>query len=374
MGDAESRAKDVLGQIYQYFLRQFALAEGRKGGEFWTPQSVVQTLVAMIEPYSGRVYDPCPGTGGMFVQSIKFIEAHRSGNGNGGRTKVNIAIYGEELNYTTWQLAKMNLAVRGIDAQIAHGDSFHNDRFPDLKADYILANPPFNVSDWGGERLREDKRWQFGVPPVGNANFAWVQHMVYHLAPRGLAGFVLANGSMSSNQSGEGEIRKNIIEADLVDCMVALPGQLFYSTQIPACLWFLARDKKNHNFRDRRREVLFIDARKLGPLVDRTHRELTPEDVTRIAGTYHAWRGEKDAGKYEDIPGFCKSATLDDLRKHGHVLTPGRYVGAEAADEDEEAFDEKMRRLAVTLGEQQAEATKLDKAIAENLKGLGFGG
>jgi len=374
VGDAESRAKDVLGQIYQYFLKQFALAEGRKGGEFWTPQSVVQTLVEMLEPYAGRVYDPCTGTGGMFVQSIKFVEAHRSGNSNGGRARANIAIYGQELNYTTWRLAKMNLAIRGIDAQIAHGDSFHNDRHPDLKADYILANPPFNVSDWGGERLREDKRWQFGVPPVGNANFAWVQHMLYHLAPTGLAGFVLSNGSMSSNQSGEGEIRKKLVEADLVDCMVALPGQLFYSTQIPACLWFLARDKRNHKFRDRRGQMLFIDARKLGSMTDRTHRELTPEDIARIANTYHAWRGEKDAGKYEDIPGFCKSASLDDIRKHGHVLTPGRYVGAEALEDDVEAFDEKMKRLAETLRRQMIEARKIDAVIESNLKEMGYGG
>ena len=242
----------------------------------------------------------------------------------------------------------MNLAIRGIEGQIAQGDSFHNDRHPDLKADFILANPPFNISDWGGDRLREDKRWKFGMPPTGNANFAWVQHIVHHLAPTGIAGFVLANGSMSSNQSGEGEIRKNIIEADLVDCMVALPGQLFYSTQIPACLWFLTREKKNGRFRDRRGQVLFIDTRKMGRMVDRSHRELTEEDVPRISGTYHAWRGEKDAGKYEDVPGFCKSAKLDEIRKHGHVLTPGRFVGAEAQEDDGEAFEEKMKRFTAT--------------------------
>jgi type I restriction enzyme M protein len=268
----------------------------------------------------------------------------------------------------------MNLAIRGIDGQIAHGDTFHNDRHPDLKADFILANPPFNISDWGGERLAGDKRWQYGTPPRGNANFAWVQHIVHHLAPAGVAGFVLANGSMSSNQSGEGEIRKSLIEADLVDCMVALPGQLFYSTQIPACLWFLARDRKNGKFRDRCGHVLFIDARKLGRMVDRTHRELTEEDVARITNTYHAWRGEKEAGQYADVPGFCKSATLEEVRKHGHVLTPGRYVGAEAQEDDGEPFDEKMKRLAATLREQQAEAAKLDAAIAANLKGLGYGG
>lgn len=295
LGDKESRSKDVLGRVYEYFLSQFASAEGKKGGEFYTPRCIVRLLVEMIEPFKGRVYDPCCGSSGMFVQSEEFIRAH------GGRFG-DIAIYGQESNYTTWRLAKMNLDIRGIEGQIAHGDSFHNDRFPDLKADYILANPPFNVSDWRGELLREDKRWKNGVPPVGNANFAWVQHMIHHLAPTGLAGFVLANGSMSSNQSGEGEIRKNIIEGDLVDCMVALPGQLFYSTQIPACLWFLARDKKNTRFRDRRGELLFIDARKLGTMVDRTHRELTSDDIARIAGTYHAWRGDKDASKkYTEI-------------------------------------------------------------------------
>jgi type I restriction enzyme M protein len=366
LGDAESRSKDVLGRVYEYFLSQFASAEGKKGGEFYTARCVVRLLVEMIEPFKGRVYDPCCGSSGMFVQSEEFIRAH------GGRLG-DVAIYGQESNYTTWRLAKMNLAIRGIDGHIAHGDSFHNDRFPDLKADYILANPPFNVSDWRGELLKEDKRWKYGVPPAGNANFAWVQHMIHHLAPAGLAGFVLANGSMSSNQSGEGEIRKNIIEADLVDCMVALPGQLFYSTQIPVCLWFLARDKKNGRFRDRRGEVLFIDARKMGRMVDRTHRELTDEDIARIAGTYHAWRGDKGAAKkYEDVPGFCKAAKLEEIRKHGYVLTPGRYVGAEAAPEDTEPFEEKMKRLTAQLREQTAEARRLDRAIAANLKHLGF--
>jgi type I restriction enzyme M protein len=372
VGDAEARAKDVLGRVYEYFLSQFASAEGKKGGEFYTPRCVVKLLVEMLEPYRGRVYDPCCGSAGMFVQSVEFIRAHATGNGNGGKAKADISIYGQESNYTTWRLAKMNLAIRGIEGQIAHGDTFHNDRFPDLKADFILANPPFNVSDWGGERLRDDKRWKYGVPPVGNANFAWVQHIIHHLAPKGVAGFVLANGSMSSNQSGEGEIRKNIIEADLVDCMVALPGQLFYSTQIPACLWFLARDRKNDRFRDRRGEVLFIDARKMGRLVDRTHRELTDEEIARIARTYHAWRGEKDAGEYKDVPGFCKSATLEEIRKHGYVLTPGRYVGAAEQEQDDEPFDQKMQRLVTQLREQQAEAAKLDAAIAANLTELGF--
>ena len=403
IGDAESRSKDVLGRIYEYFLSQFASAEGKKGGEFYTPRSVVKLLVEMIEPYNGRVYDPCCGSSGMFVQSIEFIHAHKSGNGNGGKAKSDISIYGQESNYTTWRLAKMNLALRGIDGQIAHGDTFHNDRHPDLKANFILANPPFNISDWGGDRLRDDKRWQYGKPPVGNANFAWVQHIIHHLAPTGIAGFVLANGSMSSNQSGEGEIRKNIIEADLVDCMIALPGQLFYSTQIPACLWFLTRDKSGKTpsprsrgegrgegrLRDRRGQVLFIDARKLGQLVDRTHRELTDEEITRIGNTYHAWRGslksspspsmgegkgEGEVTEYADIAGFCKSATLDDIRKHGHVLTPGRYVGAEAAEDEGEPFEDKMKRLTATLREHQAEGAKLDAAIAANLKELGYGG
>ena len=292
IGDAASRAKDVLGRVYEYFLSQFASAEGKKGGEFYTPRCVVKLLVAMLEPYRGRVYDPCCGSSGMFVQSVEFIRAHANGNGNGGKARADISIYGQESNYTTWRLARMNLALRGIDGQIAHGDTFHNDRHPDLRADFILANPPFNVSDWRGELLRDDKRWQYGTPPAGNANFAWVQHIVHHLAPAGVAGFVLANGSMSSNQSGEGEIRKQMVEADLVDCMVALPGQLFYSTQIPACLWFLARDKQHGTFRDRRGHVLFLDARKLGRMVDRTHRELTDEDIARIANAYHAWRGE----------------------------------------------------------------------------------
>jgi type I restriction enzyme M protein len=387
VGNEAARAKDVLGRVYEYFLAQFASAEGKKGGEFYTPRCIVKLLVEMLEPYHGRVYDPCCGSSGMFVQSIAFIRAHATGNGNGGRTprgvkKPDISIYGQESNYTTWRLAKMNLAIRGIDGQIAHGDTFHDDRFPDLKADFILANPPFNVSDWGGDRLKGDKRWRFGVPPAGNANFAWVQHIIHHLAPHGVAGFVLANGSMSSRQSGEGEIRKAIVEADLVDCMVALPGQLFYSTQIPACLWFLARDKRNHRFRDRRGQVLFIDARKMGRMVDRTHRELTDAEIAKIAGTYHLWRGEKDVppevvdGRtaYEDVPGFCKSATLEEIRAHGHVLTPGRYVGAAAAEGDDEPFEEKMQRLVAELRAQQEEAARLDAQIAANLRELGYGG
>jgi type I restriction enzyme M protein len=367
LGSPADRAKDVLGRVYEYFLAQFASAEGKKGGQFYTPSHVVRILVEMLAPYKGRVYDPCCGSGGMFVNSEKFIESHSGKLGD-------ISIYGQESNYTTWRLAKMNLAIRGIDAQIAHGDTFHNDRNPDLKADWVMANPPFNDSDWRGELLKEDKRWVYGVPPAGNANFAWVQHFIYHLAPTGLAGFVLANGSMSSNQSGEGDIRKAIIEADLVDCMVSLPGQLFYSTQIPVCLWFLARNKKNGRFRDRRGETLFIDARKMGTLTDRVHRELSDDDVARIAGTYHAWRGDKNTGAYVEVPGFCKAVKLDDIRKHSHVLTPGRYVGAEEIEDDGEPFEDKMRRLAASLRDQTAEASKLDAAIATNLKELGYGG
>ena len=373
LGGAEARATDVLGQVYEYFLEQFALAEGRKGGEFYTPRSVVRLLVEMLEPYSGRVYDPCCGSSGMFVQSMEFIRAHETGNGNGGKAKGDISIYGQESNYTTWRMAEMNLAIRGIEGQIEQGDSFHNDRHPDLKADYILANPPFNVSDWGGDRLRDDKRWQYGIPSAGNANFAWVQHFIHHLSPRGTAGFVLANGSMSSSTSGEGEIRRNIIEADLVDCIVALPGQLFRSTQIPACLWFLSRGRSNGEHRDRRGETLFIDARKLGHMVDRRNRDLSIEDLSRIAETYHAWRGADGAADYADIPGFCKSATLDEIKQHGHVLTPGRYVGAAPQEDDGEPFADKMARLSAQWREQQAEAQQLDTEIEANLTRLGFG-
>lgn len=370
------RSRDILGRVYEYFLSQFAGAEGKRGGEFYTPQSVVRVLVEILEPYSGRVYDPCCGSGGMFVQSEKFVAEH------GGRTG-DIAIYGQESNYTTWRLCKMNLAVRGIDSDICWNNegSFHKDELRDLKADYILANPPFNISDWGGDRLREDVRWQFGVPPVGNANYAWLQHIYHHLAPRGVAGVVLANGSMSSNQSGEGDIRQAMLEAangaGIVDCMVALPGQLFYSTQIPACLWILAKDRSNgfvlkNKLRDRRGQVLFIDARKMGVLVDRTRRELTDEEIRKIADTYHAWRGEAEAGDYADIPGFCKSATLEEIRKHGHVLTPGRYVGAAAQEDEGEPFAEKMQRLSAQWREQCAAAARIDAAIEANLKGLGF--
>lgn len=370
LGDAESRSKDILGRVYEYFLGKFANAEGKGGGEFYTPQSVVKLLVEMIEPFKGRIYDPCCGSGGMFVQSEKFVLAH------GGRVG-DLSIYGQESNNTTWRLCKMNLAIRGIDGNIGHqnADTFHDDQHKDLKADFILANPPFNISDWGGERLREDMRWKYGAPPTGNANFAWVQHMVHKLSPGGVAGFVLANGSMSSNQSGEGEIRRQLIDHDLVDCMIALPGQLFYTTQIPVCLWFLARNKKNGKQRDRRGETLFIDARKLGSLVDRTHRELSDEELSRIARTYHAWRGESEAGEYADIPGFCKSARQAEIASHGHVLTPGRYVGAEeTTDDDDMPFDERMQQLTAKLIGQFAESARLEKAILANLASLGFTG
>ncbi len=368
IGGGEARGKDLLGRVYEYFLGKFAAAEGKSGGEFYTPNCIVRLLVEMIEPYRGRVYDPCCGSGGMFVQSEKFAEAH-------GGKRNDISVFGQESNATTWRLAAMNLAIRGIEANLGGqwADTFHHDLHPDLKADFILANPPFNISDWGGERLREDKRWVYGIPPVGNANFAWVQHKIHHLAPNGIAGFVLANGSMSSNSGGEGEIRKNIVEADLVDCMIALPAQLFYQTGIPVCLWFLARNKAGKGYRERRGETLFIDARKMGTMIDRVHRELTGADIEKIAGTYHAWRGEKNTGKYADVPGFCKSATVEEIRKHGHVLTPGRYVGAADAEEDDEPFDLKMKRLTATLKEQCAQSAKLDKAIWANLKELGYG-
>ncbi len=368
LGDKESKSKDILGKVYEYFLGKFAAAEGKRGGEFYTPPSVVRVLVEMIEPYMGRVYDPCCGSGGMFVQSEKFVEAH------GGKLR-DLSVYGQESNPTTWKLCRMNLAIRGIDADLgdSQADTFLNNLHPDLRADFILANPPFNMKEWGGELLKEDVRWRkFGVPPAGNANFAWVEHMIHHLSPKGVAGFVLANGSMSSNQSGEGEIRRRIVEADLVDCMVALPGQLFYTTQIPACLWFLAKDKGNGKFKDRRGEVLFIDARKLGNLVDRVHRELTDEEVAQIARTYHAWRGEPDAGYYEDVPGFCKSATLKEIADQGYVLTPGRYVGAEEMEDDGEPFEEKMERLTKELEAQFAEGARLETEIRENLGGAGF--
>jgi len=322
----------------------------------------------MIEPLKGRVFDPCCGSGGMFVSSERFVVAH------GGR-RADLSIYGQESNYTTWRLAKMNLAIRGIDANLGPepADSFHRDLHPDLKADYVLANPPFNDSDWGGERVREDKRWKYGTPPVGNANYAWIQHFLHHLSPSGIAGFVMSNGSLSSNQSGEGEIRKNLVEADLVDCIVALPGQLFYTTGIPVCLWFLARDKKNHRFRNRQGETLFIDARNMGHMIDRTHRDLRDEEIKEIARTYHAWRGEREAGKYEDRAGFCRAGSTPEIREHGHALTAGRYVGAVEDGPEDEPFDETMRRLTLKLTANFSESNRLEKIILESLRGLGYG-
>jgi type I restriction enzyme M protein len=363
--------RDVLGRVYEYFLSRFASAEGKGGGEFYTPASVVRLLVEMIEPYRGRVYDPCCGSGGMFVQSVKFTEAH------GGR-RDQVSVYGQESNYTTWRLARMNLAIRGIEADLGprHADTFREDVHPDLRADFVLANPPFNVSEWHGDKLRDDARWKHGTPPEGNANFAWVQHIVHHLAPGGVAGFVLANGSMSSMQSGEGEIRRRLVEADLVDCMVALPSQLFYATGIPVCLWFLSKDRggqvsaggKAH--RDRKGEVLFIDARGLGRMETRVHRVLDDADVERIAGVYHAWRNE--GGGYEDEAGFCKSASVDEIEGHDYVLTPGRYVGVAEIEGDGEPFDEKMERLVDELREQMVEAADLDRQIEDALEGAGF--
>ena len=368
LGDKESKTKDVLGRVYEYFLGEFAAAEGKKGGQFYTPRCIVQLLVEMLEPYRGRVYDPCCGSGGMFVQSEDFVKAH------GGKVD-DLSIYGQESNPTTWRLCVMNLAIRGVGGNIQWNPegSFHNDAHKDLRADFVLANPPFNDSDWGGERLKDDARWKYGVPPKGNANFAWVQHFIHHLAPNGMAGYVLANGSMSSQQSGEGEIRKNMVEADLVDCMVALPGGLFYSTGIPACLWFVSKKKANGRFRVRTGETLFIDARKMGTMIDRVHRTLTREDLTKIAGTYHAWRGEEGTGEYEDVAGFCKSTATDEIRKHDHILTPGRYVGIEEVEDDGEPFEEKMERLTGELYKQMKESVRLEEAIKKNMEELGYG-
>jgi type I restriction enzyme M protein len=372
LGAQKGEARDVLGRVYEYFLGQFAGSEGKRGGEFYTPRSVVRVMVGMIEPFKGRVYDPCCGSGGMFVQSERFVEEH------GGRIG-DIAVYGQESNYTTWRLCKMNLAVRGIDADIKWNSegSFHKDELRDLKADFVLANPPFNISDWGGDRLREDVRWRYGAPPASNANFAWVQHIVHHLAPAGVAGVVLANGSMSSTQSGEDTIRRALIEGaggapGVVDCMVALPGQLFYSTQIPVCLWFLARDKsngvaRNAKLRDRRSEILFIDARKLGHMVDRTRKEFSDADIEKITRVYHAWRGEADAGVYADVPGFCKAASLEEIKGHNYAVTPGRYVGAADIGDDDLPFAERFAAMREELDAQFAAADKLTNTIRDRL-------
>ncbi|HOP06265.1 MAG TPA: class I SAM-dependent DNA methyltransferase [candidate division Zixibacteria bacterium] len=366
LGDEASKSKDLLGRVYEYFLGEFASLEGKKGGQFYTPKSIVQTMVEMIAPYKGRVYDPCCGSGGMFVMSEKFVKEHRG--------KIDdISVYGQESNQTTYHLCRMNLAIRGIDgSQVKWNNegSFLRDAHPDLKADFILANPPFNDSDWSGELLRKDARWKYGVPPTSNANYAWMQHMVYHLSPKGIMGLVLANGSLSSNTSSEGDMRKNIVEADLVDCIVALPKQLFYNTGIPACLWFLSRKKAGNGDRKRQGEMLFIDAGDVGHMIDRTHRVFTDEDIARIAGTYHEWRNK--SGKYEDVKGFCKSATLDEVQKHKYVLTPGRYVGVPDGVDDGVPFDEKMKKLTGELTAQLEEEQRLNAEMKKQLKKVGY--
>ena len=366
MNEEDDKSKDILGRVYEYFLGGFAGAEGKRGGEYFTPRSIVRVLTEMLEPYKGRVYDPCCGSGGMFVQSEKFVREH------GGRIG-DIRVYGQEMNNTTWRLAKMNMAVRGIDADIKWNNegSFHRDELPDLKADFILANPPFNISDWGGERLREDVRWKYGVPPVGNANYAWLQHIVHHLAPNGTAGVVLANGSMSANSKGEGDVRKNLIENDLVDCMVVLPGNLFYGVTVPCCLWFLTKNKNSKGLRDRKGEVLFIDARKLGTMVDRIRRDFDSKDISKITDTYHAWRGQpgviERCGAYENVSGFCYSASLNDIKTHGYVLTPGRFVGTEDELDDGVPFEEKFEALKDRLAEQFEESKRLERLIYTRL-------
>ncbi|WP_439811636.1 class I SAM-dependent DNA methyltransferase [Bordetella bronchiseptica] len=369
------KSKDILGHVYEYFLGQFALAEGKKGGQYYTPKSIVTLIVEMLQPFKGRVYDPAMGSGGFFVQSEEFIEQHggKAANGKSGQ----ISVYGQESNPTTWRLAAMNMAIRGIDFNFGSGpaDTLLNDLHPDLRADFVMANPPFNMKEWWNEKLAADLRWIAGTPPQGNANFAWLQHMLWHLAPTGSMALLLANGSMSSNTNNEGEIRKRLVEDDYVECMVALPGQLFTNTQIPACIWFLTRDKQNgfaldKKKRDRRGEFLFIDARQLGYMKDRVLRDFTLDDIQKIAETFHAWQQGEG---YEDVSGFCYSAKLDYVRKHEHVLTPGRYVGAPEQEEDGEVFAEKMQRLTVQLAEQFAESAKLEAEIKKNLAGLGYG-
>lgn len=361
LGSAEAKSKDILGQVYEYFLGQFALNEGKKGGQFYTPESIVKLLVEMLEPYKGRVYDPCCGSGGMFVQSEKFIKSHQ------GRLD-DISIYGQESNQTTYRLCRMNLAIRGIDGSNIKWNtegSFLNNAHKDLKADYIIANPPFNVSDWSGELLQDDARWQYGTPPKGNANFGWVQHFLYHLAPQGRAGFVLSNGSLSSNTGGEGDIRKRLVESDLVECVVMLPKALFFNTGIPACLWFLRRDKQKRNG-----DVLFIDASDLGYMVDRKNRAFAEEDVMTVANTYHNWLNSKK--EYEDIKGFCKSVVISDIEKHKFVLTPGRYVGIPDEVDDGIPFEEKVNTLTTELKEQMKQAQQLDKEIKAQLAKVGI--
>ena len=360
-GEDASNARDVLGQVYEYFLGQFASAEGKKGGQFYTPASIVKTLVAVLAPHHGKVYDPCCGSGGMFVQSEKFIKSH---GGNIG----DVSIYGQESNPTTWRLAAMNLAIRGIDYNLGRepSDTFTKNQHADLRADFVLANPPFNISDWWHGSLEGDPRWVYGTPPQGNANYAWLQHILYHLKPNGRAGIVLANGSMSSSQNSEGDIRRAMVEADVVDVMIALPGQLFFNTQIPACLWFLTKQKTT-----RQGEVLFIDARKLGSMISRVQAELTDDIIERIASTVAAWRGENESD-YQDIAGYCRSVSLDEIAQHGHVLTPGRYVGAEEVEDDDDAFADKMQTLTEKLGEQMAKGAELDALIRLKLGSLGY--
>lgn len=353
-------SKDLFGRVYEYFLGEFANAEGKKGGQFYTPKSIVKLMVEMIEPYKGRVYDPACGSGGMFVMSEKFVEEHQ------GSIK-DITIYGQESNQTTWKLSKMNLAIRNINSQFVAWNtegSFLRDAHPDLKADFILANPPFNQSDWGQELLQDDARWKYGVPPSGNANFAWMQHMLYHLAPHGVMATVLANGSLSSNTSGEGDIRQNLVRNDLVDCIVAMPKQLFYNTGIPACVWFLRREKTA-----RKGETLFIDASEMGFMKDRVHRELSEVDMQKIADTYHNWRKNEN---YEDQKGYCKSAKLAEIEKHGFVLTPGRYVGIGDVEDDGVPFAEKMGKLTKTLAEQMAKEQEMNEEIKKQLAKIGL--
>ncbi len=366
IGTEAAKSKDILGRVYEYFLGEFANAEGKKGGQFYTPKSIVKLLVEMVEPYHGRVYDPCCGSGGMFIMSEKFVEQHQ------GKLD-DISVYGQESNQTTYRLCRMNLAIRGIDgSQIKWNNegSFLKDAHPDLKADFIIANPPFNQSDWGQDILRTDPRWQYGLPPTNNANYGWMQHMIYHLSPNGVMGMVLANGSLSSNTSGEGEIRQRLIEADLVDCIVSLPGQLFYNTTIPACLWFISRKRTGNGDRKRTGEILFIDASEIGHMEDKTHKIYTDEDVAKITDTYHEWR--KKDGTYEDIKGFCKSAPMEEVKKHGFVLTPGRYVGIADVEDDGVQFEDKMKELTSTLKEQMAKEQELNEEIKKQLKKVGF--
>ncbi|MDP9500164.1 class I SAM-dependent DNA methyltransferase [Bisgaard Taxon 45] len=371
------KSKDILGHVYEYFLGQFALAEGKQGGQYYTPKSIVSLIVEMLQPYQGRVFDPAMGSGGFFVSNDKFIENHaQEKHYASDEQRRRISIYGQEANPTTWKLAAMNMVIRGIDFNFGkkHADSFTEDQHPDLRADFVMANPPFNLKEWWHKSLENDARWQYGTPPEGNANFAWMQHMLYHLAPTGSMALLLANGSMSSNTGGEGEIRKRLIEEDVVECMVALPGQLFTNTQIPACIWFLSKDKKNgvsfdKKKRNRSGEVLFIDARQLGYMKDRVLRDFTEADSQKIVQTFHSWQYGED---YQDEAGFCYSATLADIQKHDYILTPGRYVGAVAQEEDSEPFAEKMQKLTALLNQQMAEGERLNAEIKKNLAGLGY--